>query len=431
MASFKKEPTNFMTDEINDVLLEKRARTTAAQRATTDEEIYELAAEDEISDATHPHSGDSLSEQVDQLCREYAAINLQLQNSLAASTKLNTQLENAQQGKASSHLALFVAALALVGVAAIAAIGWEVYDKLTQVDTLLATLQKQSADASQVTARLDAVDEKVSRIFAAENVDGVLQVTRALKAQVDKLADASANSSVNPLDESASANHSKPSSAKFAADEHNTVAKHTEKPKVSTTAQNHLQTESAKKSSPDKKTPKAEPAKVAALDKAQNKEPAVKIPSLDSSDDKEQPVKVATLDNAKDQDHPLVFPSLAKTDDKEPPAKVTELDKAQEQTESAKKAPPAKTADSSEKSATIKSNWLISLGSFKNKSIAKQRADGFKKAGVSVQLIEVQAKNQTWYRVVTKTTKTKQEAENYAERVKRTLKLGSVSMTKN
>ncbi len=425
MASFTEKHTDFMSDEINDVLLEKRAKM-SAQQAPHDEEIYELAAEDEISDAAH--QSDSLSEQVDQLCREYAAINLQLQNSLAVSTKLNKQLENAKKRSASSHLALFIAALALIGVAAIAGIGWQMQDKLAQVDMLLATLQKQSADASHVNARLDAVDEKVSRIFAAENVDGVLQVTRALKAQVDKLADS--NNSVLATTQPASddhAAHTVDATEGFSINRAHGSAKPTDKTKLALT-ERHRASMLVKKSKLED-SPKTEAAKAAVVDKSQakdkaaNKEVAVKLPSLDNAT---PPQASVVADNAKTSPPPLVFPSLTSASAES--VKSASPDNAKEGDD--KKSAVAKKEDNADKSP-LKSNWLISLGSFKSKSMAKQRAEGFKKAGVNVQLIEVQAKNQTWYRVVTKTTKTKQDAENYAEQVKKNLKLGAVSMTKN
>jgi hypothetical protein len=76
-------------------------------------------------------------------------------------------------------------------------------------------------------------------------------------------------------------------------------------------------------------------------------------------------------------------------------------------------------------------NWTVSLGSFKSKTAANTRASKFKKKGVPLEVIEIKVKNRSWYRVVVKTFKNKQDAQNYAERLKKTLGIHSVSVTRS
>lgn len=160
-------------DEIADVLL-KDSQSTAVSHP--DEDIYDLV--DEAHPVhEHPTENESLSEQVGHLCREYKTINLQLENSLAASDKLQKQLESSKKTSGIVYLTLTIAALALVGVVAVAAISWQMQQKLAKVDS------------SKLIVRLNQVDEKVNKIFEAESADDVLKVTRALKQQVSDLAD--------------------------------------------------------------------------------------------------------------------------------------------------------------------------------------------------------------------------------------------------
>jgi len=160
-------------NEIADVLLEDSQSTAVSH---PDEDIYDLI--DEAHPVhEHPTENETLSEQVGHLCREYKTINLQLENSLAASDKLQKQLEKSKKNSGIVYLTLTIAGLALVGVAAVAAIGWQMQQKLAKVES------------STLMARLNQVDEKVNKIFKAENAEDVLQVTRALKEQVSDLAD--------------------------------------------------------------------------------------------------------------------------------------------------------------------------------------------------------------------------------------------------
>jgi hypothetical protein len=343
------------TNEIADVLLDKGVKKATVRNAGADEEeIYDLVVEEATTDYRQEIA--ILSNQVEHLSREQEALHLQLKNALIASNNLTKQLAKAKKGRASSHLALLVAGLALVAVAALATIGWEMQLKLTDV---MANADRQGEAAKQVTVRLNDVDDKVTKIFEAENSDNLLQITRALKAQVGALADRTLATAA-PVNESGQQVAAMPAANSLAAKHQPEHKGQVDKKEAVSTAENKVKPDGVKKATPDKSNEKAP--------------------------DNAEPVKKVAL---------------------------------------------VKTKDNAEKKGTAKSNWVIGLGSYRDKDTAKRRLESFKKAGASVELIEVKTKNRLLYRIVAKTTKTKQEAENYAERIKRTLKLDSVSMNKN
>ncbi|MCK5830086.1 MAG: SPOR domain-containing protein [Methylococcales bacterium] len=77
-----------------------------------------------------------------------------------------------------------------------------------------------------------------------------------------------------------------------------------------------------------------------------------------------------------------------------------------------------------------KNNWGVNLVSFKQKWYAESKAREFKKKGVPTDVLKVKVKGENWYRLRVKDFKSKYEAAAYAVKVKKTLNLSSVWVTK-
>ena len=80
------------------------------------------------------------------------------------------------------------------------------------------------------------------------------------------------------------------------------------------------------------------------------------------------------------------------------------------------------------KSAT--KEWTVNLVSFKQEWYANKKAADFIKQGVPAEVIDVNVKGKPWYRIRVSGFKTKQEAGSYASRVKKSLNLSTVWVTK-
>lgn len=63
-------------------------------------------------------------------------------------------------------------------------------------------------------------------------------------------------------------------------------------------------------------------------------------------------------------------------------------------------------------------NWAVTLGAFKDKTLARHAVNRFKNAGISAVIVQTKVKKHVWYRVVSKGFKDKQEAQKHAEQVK-------------
>ncbi|MEE9339859.1 MAG: SPOR domain-containing protein, partial [Methylococcaceae bacterium] len=70
------------------------------------------------------------------------------------------------------------------------------------------------------------------------------------------------------------------------------------------------------------------------------------------------------------------------------------------------------------------------LVAFRQKWYAKNKLQEFNKKNVAAELIQVKVKGETWYRLRVKGFKSEKEASRYATKVKKTLNLGSVWVTK-
>ncbi|MCF6204075.1 MAG: SPOR domain-containing protein [Methylococcaceae bacterium] len=77
-----------------------------------------------------------------------------------------------------------------------------------------------------------------------------------------------------------------------------------------------------------------------------------------------------------------------------------------------------------------KSTWVVNLVSFKQEWYAKSKAEEFEKKGVPTDVIKVKVKGENWFRLRVKDFKSKYDAASYAVKVKKTLNLGSVWVTK-
>jgi hypothetical protein len=103
-------------------------------------------------------------------------------------------------------------------------------------------------------------------------------------------------------------------------------------------------------------------------------------------------------------------------------AKVEQLEKRKPVTVKAK---PRKV-----KKVVEKSTWVVNLVSFKQEWYAKSKAEEFEKKGVPTDVIKVKVKGENWFRLRVKDFKSKYDAASYAVKVKKTLNLGSVWVTK-
>lgn len=208
-SRYRYEQSAVANEDIPDVLLpeEKEPPLVAAlvepESSKGDDVIYELVVEEEkpqTESATEPvqepPKAISLNEQVEKLCSEYAAINQQLEKSLAASNELSKQLEQSKKVVFASYIALGVAGLAcFMGIGAVVA-GMNMQRDVEDLKNLLAaqtnqaTILKQEAAAKNqvIDGQIALLNEKVEKIFAADNLDSVLQVTQELKKQVHALA---------------------------------------------------------------------------------------------------------------------------------------------------------------------------------------------------------------------------------------------------
>ncbi len=82
------------------------------------------------------------------------------------------------------------------------------------------------------------------------------------------------------------------------------------------------------------------------------------------------------------------------------------------------------------KKVVEKSTWVVNLVSFKQEWYAKSKAEEFEKKGVPTDVIKVKVKGENWFRLRVKDFKSKYDAASYAVKVKKTLNLGSVWVTK-
>jgi hypothetical protein len=76
-------------------------------------------------------------------------------------------------------------------------------------------------------------------------------------------------------------------------------------------------------------------------------------------------------------------------------------------------------------------NWIVNLVAFKQDWYAKRKAEEYASKGVPAQVIKSDAKGEVWYRLSVDGFKTQYEAAAYAARVKKSLNLDSVWVSKN
>ncbi|MEY4769102.1 MAG: hypothetical protein RL637_1741 [Pseudomonadota bacterium] len=116
--------------------------------------------------------------------------------------------------------------------------------------------------------------------------------------------------------------------------------------------------------------------------------------------------------------------------DTHPPLSV-ENSAASIDSQNAEIASKKKPLDSTAESATLIKGWVISLGSYKDKKMAEQKASEFNQTGAEVQVATAYVKGQTWFRVVTRGFKTQQEAQAYSTHIKKITGVRSVMLAKN
>jgi cell division protein FtsN len=302
-----------------------------------EEVIYDLVAKNKNA-SNETLLAKNLAEQVANLCQEYESINEKLEKSLLASEHLIKQLAQAKK-HTGNYTALIIAGVAvLIGAgAALAAIDMQrdVADLKSSLASLTQqlVLEKQQADAKSkdIDSKIAQLTDRADKVFSAENMDNVLQVTKELRKQMRALAGKNLS----------------------ALNARNQFGEASNKPKISLPSLN-LDAKELLQSKNDKSVPIA---KVDAAKKAQD-------------------VKLAAV-NVEGQ-----------------------------------------------------GNWIVTFGSFKDKTFAKNTADKLTTAGIPVEITQVKLKKQMGYRVMSRTFKNKPEAQNHADYVKKTLHINSVVLTK-
>ena len=77
-----------------------------------------------------------------------------------------------------------------------------------------------------------------------------------------------------------------------------------------------------------------------------------------------------------------------------------------------------------------KVTWVVNLVSFKQEWYAKRKSAEFQKKGIASEVIQVKVKGEHWFRLTVKGFKSKYEAAGYAVKVKKSLNLSEVWVTK-
>lgn len=83
------------------------------------------------------------------------------------------------------------------------------------------------------------------------------------------------------------------------------------------------------------------------------------------------------------------------------------------------------------KPALVEENWAVNLIAFKQDWYAKRKAEEFAAKGVPAKVGKTESKGENWYRLSVDGFKSQYEAAGYAAKVKKTLNLDSVWVTRN
>ncbi|MCQ8118877.1 SPOR domain-containing protein [Methylomonas rosea] len=83
------------------------------------------------------------------------------------------------------------------------------------------------------------------------------------------------------------------------------------------------------------------------------------------------------------------------------------------------------------KPVPVEENWAVNLIAFKQDWYAKSKAQEFAGKGVPAKVIKTESKGENWYRLFVDGFKTQYEAAAYAAKIKKTLNLDSVWVTRN
>jgi hypothetical protein len=83
------------------------------------------------------------------------------------------------------------------------------------------------------------------------------------------------------------------------------------------------------------------------------------------------------------------------------------------------------------KPVPVEENWAVNLIAFKQDWYAKSKAQEFAGKGVAAKVVKTESKGENWYRLFVDGFKTQYEAAAYAAKIKKTLNLDSVWVTRN
>ncbi|MBD9361715.1 SPOR domain-containing protein [Methylomonas fluvii] len=105
--------------------------------------------------------------------------------------------------------------------------------------------------------------------------------------------------------------------------------------------------------------------------------------------------------------------------------KVSALEKGRAQAAAPASKPEKK------KPEPVEENWAVNLIAFKQDWYAKSKAQEFAGKGVPAKVVKTESKGENWYRLFVDGFKTQYEAAAYAAKIKKTLNLDSVWVTRN
>jgi cell division septation protein DedD len=111
-------------------------------------------------------------------------------------------------------------------------------------------------------------------------------------------------------------------------------------------------------------------------------------------------------------------------DNRQAKSPVSEKEKP---SEAVKKVSPENKANNTQNAA----GWSVNLTAYEDRSYAKSKAAKYLQKGIPVKVIAVDMNNTTWYRLKVGGFKNKEEATSYADKIKKSLNLNSVSVVNN
>lgn len=364
--------------EITDVLPIKGDDSSDLNKENDRDIVYDLIEDqDAVPDDTSRIAvvEKSLKEQIKQLQQAQKSMTSQLKNALVVSDKLAKHLKKEKQGRqasVTSYVALTIAGLALIIGAAVAFFAGNLQ---RDVNTLI-TAVEQLSQPQQTNNKVSSADAKY---IHARIDDLAIKIDNGLTGE---LAVKTPTLLTNPPDK-------------------------LEKEPLSSTTADEVPIETKTVATKNLET-------VAKLTPTSKNLPSTKTP-LDKTAVLKQPDEALSPAIEKDNN-----------EDKDLQAPIKEV----LQTQPSKNKSANKSVNKSKATPSIKKNWVVGIGSYKNLVTATKNAHQYRKAGVPTTILKVNKQGQLWHRLLTKAFSSKQQATIYGEQVKRKLNIESILVIK-